>query len=115
MMPLDELPANNVSSKKLRESLDRTHRWQLRSLAYHKEHQKPDKQQGIANRNEVLRLNIVVALYGIIHGGIDSAMRIESSNFVANNDFDGIAIGGSLGSNRAEVTHNRFEWHLTML
>ena len=70
---------------KLRESLDRTHRWQKRSLDEHLK----DKQNQ--------------AIYGIVHGGMDTDMRSISAEFVNSNEFDGTAIGGSLGKTRDDV------------
>ena len=35
IIPLDELPANDVSASKLRESFGRSHRWMARSLVEH--------------------------------------------------------------------------------
>jgi queuine tRNA-ribosyltransferase len=44
------------------------------------------------------------ALFGIIQGGVDSALRIESTRFIASLDTPGIAIGGlSVGESKAEM------------
>lgn len=85
IIPFDELPPYHILDEKLRESLDRTHRWEKRSL---EEHLKDKKDQ---------------ALYAVIHGGIDKTLRQESCSFLSNLPFDGYAIGGSIGKNRDEM------------
>jgi queuine tRNA-ribosyltransferase len=85
MLPLDELPAYHTNKESLKQSLERTHRWEKRSLDYHALHK--NKQ----------------ALYGIIHGGIDPALRKESAHYISSLPFDGYAIGGSFGKNHQEM------------
>ena len=65
--------------------MERTHRWQARSLATHLA--APQQQ----------------AMYGIVHGGVDPAMRAESARAMGALPFDGLAVGGSLGRDRAEM------------
>lgn len=81
IIPLDELPPYHTSPAALRASLDRTHRWEARSLAAH-----------LADRRRQ-------AMYGVVHGGLDPDMRAESAAFVSGSAFDGAAIGGSFGRN----------------
>ncbi len=85
IIPLDELPPYHIDQWQLRKSLDRTHRWEKRSLD---EHKKNPKQQ---------------AMYAVIHGGIDIELRKRSCQYLSSLDFDGYAIGGSLGKNRQEM------------
>lgn len=85
ILPLDELPPYHTTPEKLRFSFDRTHRWQKRSLDVHREHPKNQ------------------AMYGIIHGGVDSSLRMLSYDILSRLSFDGYAIGGSLGKNCAEM------------
>lgn len=85
ILPLDELLPYHVSERELKKSFDRTHRWEQRS--WH-EHEKNIQQQ---------------AMYAIIHGGIDHALRKESARILTQTPFDGFAIGGSLGKNRTEM------------
>ncbi len=59
------------------DATQRTHRWAERSLAAHG---RPDQ-----------------ALFGIIQGGLDRDLRIESTDFVAGLPFDGLCIGGLAG------------------
>jgi len=85
IIPLDELPPFHISPQKLAESVDRSHRWEARSL---KEHLKDIKNQ---------------AMYSVIHGGLDKDQRTKSVEYLTSLPFDGYAIGGSLGSNRDEL------------
>ena len=86
IIPFDELPPYHIDPKKLRISLDRTHRWEERSL---REHLKEKQQQ---------------AIYAVIHGGIDRDLRTLSCKTLTQLPFDGFAIGGSIGKNRQEMT-----------
>lgn len=61
---------------------DRTHRWAERSLAAHR---RPDQ-----------------ALFGVIQGGLDSALRRDSTRAIAGLPFDGINIGGLAGDETAD-------------
>jgi queuine tRNA-ribosyltransferase len=81
----DELPPYHIANKELKNSLERTHRWEERSL---QEHQKNVNNQ---------------ALYAIVHGGVDPNMRKESADFLTNLPYDGYAVGGSLGKNKQEM------------
>lgn len=85
IIPFDELPPYHISGAALKASLERTHRWEERSL---KEHLRRPQGQ---------------AMYAVIHGGVDPELRKESCSFLGNLPFDGFAIGGSVGKNRAEM------------
>ncbi len=85
IIPFDELPPYHIDDKKLKKSLDRTHRWEKRSLD---EHLKNPNQQ---------------AMYAVIHGGIDPELRKKSCEYLTSLPFDGFAIGGSLGKNREQM------------
>jgi queuine tRNA-ribosyltransferase len=85
IIPLDELPPYHTDFETLKQSLDRTHRWEQRSL---NEHLKDTQNQ---------------AIYAVIHGGVNDELRTKSCTFLTNLPFDGYAIGGSLGKNRAEM------------
>jgi queuine tRNA-ribosyltransferase len=85
IIPFDELPPYHISKQKLKESLERTHRWEKRSLDYHK--QTPNNQ----------------AMYAVIHGGTDPELRKQSCDVLTKLSFDGFAIGGSLGKDRDEM------------
>jgi len=85
IIPLDELPPYHVTAERLRASVLLSHRWEARSL---REHLKDVKQQ---------------AMYAVVHGGTDKELRKESLDYLASLPFDGFAIGGSLGKDRAEM------------
>jgi len=85
IIPLDELPPYHITPERLHASVRLSHRWMARSLRAHLE--QPRQQ----------------AMYGVVHGGTDQAMRRESAEYLASLPFDGFAIGGSLGKDRAEM------------
>lgn len=85
IIPLDELPPYHFDPIALKKSLERTHRWEVRSL---NEHLKNPKNQ---------------AIYAVIHGGIDKELRKKSCELLSKHPFDGFAVGGSLGKNRTEM------------
>ena len=85
MISFDELPPYHITPDKLKRSFERTHRWEKRSLDTHILH--PSDQ----------------ALYAVIHGGIDKALRKQSCEILRDQAFDGFAIGGSVGKNRQEM------------
>src|SRR3954462_9016347 len=67
-------------------STERTHRWLDRCLSWHAEHGPPGQ-----------------AVYGIVQGGVHEDLRRASAQEVAARSADGIAIGGSLGSDKAQM------------
>ncbi|HZW60769.1 MAG TPA: tRNA guanosine(34) transglycosylase Tgt [Candidatus Babeliales bacterium] len=85
IIPLDELPPYHINPHALKRSLDRTHRWEERSLNEH-----------LKNPNNQ-------AMYAVIHGGIDADLRKKSCDTLSKLPFDGFAIGGSLGKNHQEM------------
>lgn len=85
IIPLDELPPYHITEKRLEDSLERTHRWEERSLNAH-----------LANPQNQ-------AMYAVIHGGIDPLLRKKSCDFLTQLPFDGFAIGGSMGKNKQEM------------
>ena len=85
IIPFDELPPYHIDPKALRESFDRTHRWEKRSIDAHRSN----------TRNQ--------AMYGVIHGGLDRALRYESYCQLRKDPFDGFAIGGSVGKSKEDL------------
>ncbi len=85
IIPFDELPPYHIEKADLRASLDRTHRWETRSLEAHLK--SPQNQ----------------AMYGVIHGGLDSELRKISCQYLSSLAFDGFAIGGSVGKTKQEM------------
>jgi queuine tRNA-ribosyltransferase len=83
MMVLDVCMPSTAPAEALREAMDRTHRWALRSLAARR-----DPEQ---------------ALFAIVQGGLSPALRADSAAFLTQHPFDGFAIGGlAVGDTRDE-------------
>ncbi len=83
MMVLDVCLPSTAAPPEIRAAMDRTHRWALRSLA--------------------ARADAEQALFAIVQGGLDPALRAESARFLTQHPFDGFAIGGlAVGDTRAE-------------
>jgi queuine tRNA-ribosyltransferase len=89
MMVLDICLDSTTDMGALRDAMERTHRWALRSLAA-----RADPKQ---------------ALFAIVQGGVNLELRRESAAFLTGYPFDGFALGGrSVGDTRAEredITH----------
>lgn len=85
IIPFDELPPYHMDEQALRRSLDRTHRWEIRSLNTHLSD--PRHQ----------------AIYAVCHGGVNPDFRKESARYLSEQAFNGFGIGGSLGKNREEL------------
>jgi queuine tRNA-ribosyltransferase len=87
VMPLDDCAPYPADEKRLRQSLERTHKWIDRSYDYWKS-KGYDKDQG---------------LFGIIQGGINPRLRRESAEYIREIDLPGYAIGGlSVGEKNDE-------------
>jgi queuine tRNA-ribosyltransferase len=67
-------------------SMERTHRWLDRCLAWHREHASPAQ-----------------AVFGIVQGGVYEDLRRESAERVAAATPAGIAIGGTLGRDKKQM------------
>src|ERR687895_1983038 len=78
-------------------STERTHRWLDRCLDWHREH-------GPAGQ----------LVYGIVQGGVEEDLRRESAQAVAARPVDGIAIGGTLGEDKAQM-FEVVEWAVSEL
>ncbi len=89
MMVLDVCLESTTDVAVLREAMERTHRWALRSLA--------------------ARTDPAQALFAIVQGGVNAELRRESAAALAPHPFDGFALGGlSVGDTRSEredITH----------
>ena len=89
---LDECTPFHVTRDYTARSMERTHRWLERCLSWH-ERNGPDDQ----------------LLYGIVQGGVEQDLRIESTETVAASRCGGIAIGGSLGQDKPQM-HRVVDW-----
>jgi queuine tRNA-ribosyltransferase len=85
-LAFDECTPFHVSREYTERSTERTHRWLDRCLAWHAEHGPPGQ-----------------VLYGIVQGGVDEDLRRASTAAVAARDCPGVAIGGSLGRDKAQM------------
>jgi queuine tRNA-ribosyltransferase len=88
----DECTPFHVSREYTERSMERTHRWLERCLRWHDEH-------GPAGQ----------VVYGIVQGGVDQDLRTVSVGAVAASACDGVAIGGSLGQDKAQM-HSVVSW-----
>jgi queuine tRNA-ribosyltransferase len=82
----DECTPFHVDREYTQRSTERTHRWLSRCLAWHAEH-------GPAGQ----------LVYGIVQGGVHEDLRRESAQIVRASGCDGVAIGGSLGAEKAQM------------
>ena len=89
---LDECTPFHVSREYTERSMERTHRWLERCLTWHAA-EGPEWQ----------------AVYGIVQGGVEPDLRRVSAEAVAASSCDGIAIGGSLGREKAQM-HEVVSW-----
>ena len=85
IIPLDELPPYHIDPSYLENSLERTHRWEMRSLQTH-----------LADPRHQ-------AMYAVVHGGINPELRRKSARFLREKEFDGFAIGGSFGKTKEQM------------
>ncbi|MCU0578993.1 MAG: tRNA guanosine(34) transglycosylase Tgt [Desulfobacterota bacterium] len=92
IMALDECTSPLDSYEQTRAALERTHRWALRSL----EAFRPRAPKG-------------PALFGIVQGGDYEDLRRESARFIGGLDFEGVAVGGALGTSKAHI-RQVLEW-----
>jgi queuine tRNA-ribosyltransferase len=82
----DECTPFHVDRAYTERSTERTHRWLERCLSWHGEHG-PTGQ----------------LVYGIVQGGVHEDLRRASARVIAASGCDGVAIGGSLGSEKAQM------------
>lgn len=87
IIPFDELPPYHIAPDALKKSIDRTHRWEQRSIEEH------------------LRNPQGQAMYAVVHGGVDLELRKLSCEFLMKLPFNGFAIGGSMGKTKDEMHH----------
>lgn len=85
-LAFDECTPFHVDRDYTARSTERTHRWLERCLRWHSEHGSDGQ-----------------LVYGIVQGGVYEDMRRESAALVAASGCDGVAIGGSLGAEKAQM------------
>ena len=94
ILVLDECTPYNIDKKYTAEAMRRSHRWSTRSIEEFNSSNYFPPNKGSSGEQK---------LYGIIQGGVYEDLRDESIDFNINNNFFGIAIGGSLGSNKSQM------------
>ena len=97
MLILDECTSPLHDYAYTRRAMERTHRWARKALDAHQRHS--EKAQ---------------ALFGIVQGGAYQDLRETSALFMAQQDFDGYAVGGSLGKSKDDM-HRVLEWTVPLL
>ncbi len=85
-LAFDECTPYHADKRYTALSMERTHRWLDRCIEWHAEHG-PEGQR----------------VFGIVQGGVHSDLRAQSSSYIAGADLDGVAIGGSLGQEKAQM------------
>jgi queuine tRNA-ribosyltransferase len=93
----DECTPFNVTREYTARSTERTHRWLDRCLSWHEANGPPGQ-----------------VVYGIVQGGVYEDMRRWSAQEVASRPTGGIAIGGSLGQEKAQM-YEVVEWAIDEL
>jgi queuine tRNA-ribosyltransferase len=93
-LAFDECTPFHVDRDYTARSTARTHRWLDRCIDWQRENA-PEGQM----------------LFGIVQGGVYEDLRIESAQRVASSDVDGVAVGGSLGQEKAQM-NEVVEWSL---
>jgi queuine tRNA-ribosyltransferase len=88
----DECTPFHVTREYTARSTARTHRWLERCLDWH-------EQNGPADQ----------VVYGIVQGGVERDLRVESVEAVSASRCGGIAIGGSLGQDKPQM-HEVVDW-----
>jgi queuine tRNA-ribosyltransferase len=96
-LAFDECTPFHVDRDYTAGSMERTHRWLDRCVAWHREHAPAGQ-----------------LLFGIVQGGVYEDLRAQSAGYVAAADVDGVAIGGSLGQEKEEM-RRVVEWSLDLL
>ena len=85
-LAFDECTPFHVERDYTESSMERTHRWLDRCVAWHRDHAPPGQ-----------------LLYGIVQGGVHEDLRARSTAYVAGSGVQGIAIGGSLGQTKEQM------------
>jgi queuine tRNA-ribosyltransferase len=93
-LAFDECTPFHVDRDYTVRSTGRTHRWLDRCIDWQRENA-PEGQM----------------LFGIVQGGVYEDLRAESAERVASSDVDGVAVGGSLGQEKAQM-QEVVEWSL---
>ena len=103
MIALDECTSPLHDYDYTKASMERSHRWEKRSLDYLDSHSGKRSESRISE-NTILRdpgqarMTEGSEMFGVVQGGPFEDLRVESAKFVTKNDFFGVGIGGALVS-----------------
>ena len=92
---LDECTPYNVDKNYTEKSMHMTHRWAKRCM----ENFKSDNKKYVAENGSSGKQR----LYGIIQGGVYGDLRKQACEEICSMNFDGLAIGGSLGGTKEQM------------
>ncbi len=85
-LTFDECTPFHATREYTARSTERTHRWLERCLRWHAQNGPPGQ-----------------AVYGIVQGGVERELRLQSTEVIAASGCAGVAIGGSLGRDKAQM------------
>lgn len=103
ILVLDECTSPLHDYAYTKNAMARTHRWAERALSEFKR-LKDDPRFPNPHQH----------LFGIVQGGAYKDLRTESARVIGEMDFDGFAIGGSLGKSKADM-HQVLDWTIPLL
>lgn len=99
MMVLDECTEFPATYDRAKKSMERTHRWAQRATEYFNK-LKQDNPELAAKHN----------LFGIAQGSTFKDLRLESTKFIADLPFDGVAVGGVSVGEGKDYMYEVMEW-----
>jgi queuine tRNA-ribosyltransferase len=92
VLAFDECTPFHVTREYTARSTERTHRWLTRCMDWRERNPGPPS-----------------LFYGIVQGGVYEELRISSTEAICASGCDGVAIGGSLGQEKAQM-HEVVDW-----
>ena len=102
-LAFDECTPFHVDRDYTERSTERTHRWLERCLRWHAEHGPLPAGEDRPPGGVVGQRSGGQLVYGIVQGGVYEDLRRASTRVVAGSGCDGVAIGGSLGAEKAQM------------
>lgn len=103
IMSFDECSPDEAPIGYLKTSLERTHAWAERGLAYHQGH------------SSLSHYRQEQALFGIVQGGSVKELRLRSAQFLTSLPFAGFAVGGETIGFAMQKTVEIMSWIETLL
>ncbi len=99
----DDCTPYPVTHEEAKKSMERTHRWAVRSLDAH-QRLSWKSQKTALGKTRSTDTTFYQALYGVVQGSVYEDLRKESARFIGSMDVDGIAIGGvSVGESKKDM------------